>query len=121
METTAKSNLPSKDGDAASKSETKPPDGGAKAQPSSSEPKTATSDAPSAAAGGSAPGTDTSPANEKTETAVAAPEEAATETTDPPREVFIAVMGGTGTGKSTFINQVTGKNLKAGHGLASCM
>lgn len=36
-------------------------------------------------------------------------------------EVFISVIRRTGTGKSTFINQVTGKQLEVGHSLASCM
>jgi ABC-type ATPase with predicted acetyltransferase domain len=38
-----------------------------------------------------------------------------------PQEVFIAVSGQSGTGKTTFINEVTGKGLKVGHSLESCM
>ncbi len=37
------------------------------------------------------------------------------------RQVFIAMMGKTGTGKTTFINQISGQNLQVGHGLQSCM
>jgi GTPase SAR1 family protein len=36
------------------------------------------------------------------------------------REIYIAVMGETGTGKSSFINLVTGQNLKVGHDLSYC-
>lgn len=35
-------------------------------------------------------------------------------------EVFIAVMGKTGTGKTSFINAVTGNNLEVGHSLQAC-
>lgn len=35
-------------------------------------------------------------------------------------EVTIAVMGATGSGKSTFINMVSGSNLAVGEGLKSC-
>jgi ABC-type uncharacterized transport system ATPase component len=35
--------------------------------------------------------------------------------------VFIAVMGMTGSGKSSFINRVSGrKSVSVGHGLDSC-
>ncbi|KAF9869564.1 hypothetical protein CkaCkLH20_12957 [Colletotrichum karsti] len=34
--------------------------------------------------------------------------------------VFILVMGMTGSGKSTFIAQATGKDVTVGHGLSSC-
>ncbi|GKU13647.1 unnamed protein product [Fusarium langsethiae] len=34
-------------------------------------------------------------------------------------DIIIAVMGVTGAGKSTFINQVTGENVEIGHGLTS--
>jgi hypothetical protein len=37
------------------------------------------------------------------------------------KRVYIAVMGQTGTGKSTFINQVTGAKLEVGHTMGSCM
>lgn len=37
------------------------------------------------------------------------------------KRVYIAVMGQTGTGKSTFINQATGANLEVGHTMGSCM
>ncbi|RFN48651.1 hypothetical protein FIE12Z_7117 [Fusarium flagelliforme] len=36
-----------------------------------------------------------------------------------PDDIVIAVMGVTGAGKSTFINQVTGENVEIGHGLTS--
>ncbi|KAG1840188.1 hypothetical protein DFJ58DRAFT_748827 [Suillus subalutaceus] len=39
---------------------------------------------------------------------------------DPNREIRIAVMGATGSGKSTFINKASGSNLPVGHGLDSC-
>jgi len=35
-------------------------------------------------------------------------------------EAIIAVMGGTGCGKSTFINLISGSNLEIGSGLRSC-
>ncbi|KAJ3541511.1 hypothetical protein NMY22_g3858 [Coprinellus aureogranulatus] len=35
-------------------------------------------------------------------------------------KVVIAVMGATGSGKTTFINMVSGSNLTVGQGLASC-
>lgn len=38
----------------------------------------------------------------------------------PPKEVFIAVMGPTGTGKTSFISDATGEALNVGHGLDSC-
>jgi len=38
----------------------------------------------------------------------------------PPPPVLIAVMGKTGTGKTSFINAITEKGLKVGHGLDSC-
>ena len=34
--------------------------------------------------------------------------------------VFIAVMGMTGAGKSSFIKTLTGSDVFVGHGLASC-
>ncbi|EKM58587.1 uncharacterized protein PHACADRAFT_253046 [Phanerochaete carnosa HHB-10118-sp] len=37
-----------------------------------------------------------------------------------PEEVVIAVMGATGSGKSTFINIVSGSHLAVGEGLKSC-
>lgn len=37
-----------------------------------------------------------------------------------PPPVLIAVMGMSGTGKTSFINAVTEKGLKVGHGLDSC-
>ncbi|KAI0080925.1 hypothetical protein K474DRAFT_1768932 [Panus rudis PR-1116 ss-1] len=37
-----------------------------------------------------------------------------------PDPVLIAIMGGTGTGKSSFINLVSGGNLEVGTGLLSC-
>ncbi|KAF5376652.1 hypothetical protein D9615_007813 [Tricholomella constricta] len=37
-----------------------------------------------------------------------------------PEEMMIAVMGPTGTGKSSFINLVSGANLQVGGGLQSC-
>jgi ABC-type transport system involved in cytochrome bd biosynthesis fused ATPase/permease subunit len=52
-------------------------------------------------------------------------EEPVTKPADPPpsapREVLIAIMGQTGTGKTSFVNEVTGKQLKVGHGLECCM
>ena len=38
----------------------------------------------------------------------------------PPPPVLIAVMGKTGTGKTSFINAITGGGLTVGHGLESC-
>ena len=38
----------------------------------------------------------------------------------PPPPVLVAVMGGTGTGKTSFVNAVTGKGLTVGHGLEAC-
>jgi predicted GTPase len=35
-------------------------------------------------------------------------------------EVYIAVMGVTGAGKSSFISTVSGKKVKVGHALQSC-
>ncbi|KAL4253436.1 hypothetical protein AB1N83_012218, partial [Pleurotus pulmonarius] len=35
-------------------------------------------------------------------------------------EVLIAVMGATGTGKTTFINMASGSTLRVGSGLMSC-
>ncbi|OAX30640.1 hypothetical protein K503DRAFT_806951, partial [Rhizopogon vinicolor AM-OR11-026] len=35
-------------------------------------------------------------------------------------EIRIAVMGATGSGKSTFINKASGSSLPVGHGLESC-
>ncbi|KAI0925626.1 hypothetical protein AcV5_008311 [Taiwanofungus camphoratus] len=35
-------------------------------------------------------------------------------------EIAIAIMGATGSGKSTFINLVSGSNLEVGNGLKSC-
>ena len=40
---------------------------------------------------------------------------------DPPQDIYIAVMGQTGTGKTSFIQDATGKMLKIGHDLWSCM
>ena len=40
---------------------------------------------------------------------------------DPPQDIYIAVMGQTGTGKTSFIQDATGKKLKVGHTLRSCM
>ncbi|KAH7312522.1 P-loop containing nucleoside triphosphate hydrolase protein [Stachybotrys elegans] len=37
-----------------------------------------------------------------------------------PTDVFFLVVGRTGSGKSTFISQCTGKNVNIGHGLFSC-
>ena len=34
--------------------------------------------------------------------------------------ILVAVLGPTGTGKSSFINQATGASLGVGHGLESC-
>jgi len=36
------------------------------------------------------------------------------------RSILVAVMGMTGAGKTTFINEVTGANMEIGHGLKSC-
>ncbi|KFY65804.1 hypothetical protein V496_02325 [Pseudogymnoascus sp. VKM F-4515 (FW-2607)] len=36
------------------------------------------------------------------------------------KPIVIAVFGKTGTGKTSFINSVTGRDLKVGHGLTSC-
>jgi flagellar biosynthesis GTPase FlhF len=47
----------------------------------------------------------------------------ATESKPPPYSppnVYIAVMGQTGTGKTTFISDATGMKLKIGHELDSC-
>ena len=38
----------------------------------------------------------------------------------PPPPVLIAVMGKTGTGKTSFVNAITEKGLTVGHGLDSC-
>ena len=38
----------------------------------------------------------------------------------PPPPVLIAVMGKTGTGKTSFVNAITGGGLTIGHGLVSC-
>lgn len=38
----------------------------------------------------------------------------------PRRRVAILIMGGTGTGKSTFIAEVTGQRVQIGHDLVSC-
>lgn len=38
----------------------------------------------------------------------------------PRRRVAILVMGGTGTGKSSFIAEVTGQRVQIGHDLHSC-
>ena len=35
-------------------------------------------------------------------------------------DVYVAVMGITGAGKSTFIETLTGKKINIGHGLFSC-
>jgi len=37
-----------------------------------------------------------------------------------PQPVLIAVMGKTGTGKTSFVNAVTGRGLTVGHGLEAC-
>jgi len=37
-----------------------------------------------------------------------------------PPPVLIAVMGKTGTGKTSFVNAVTGRGLTVGHGLKAC-
>ena len=37
------------------------------------------------------------------------------------QDVYIAVMGVTGAGKSSFISTCTGKPVKIGHDLKSCM
>lgn len=37
-----------------------------------------------------------------------------------PQDVFIAVMGSTGSGKSTLISKLAGDQVQIGHGLASC-
>jgi len=39
---------------------------------------------------------------------------------NPQPPVLIAVMGKTGTGKTSFVNAVTGKGLTVGHGLEAC-
>ncbi|KFX88791.1 hypothetical protein V490_07401 [Pseudogymnoascus sp. VKM F-3557] len=39
---------------------------------------------------------------------------------DKKKPIVIAVFGKTGTGKTSFIKAVTGKDLKVGHGLTSC-
>ncbi|OBT73212.1 hypothetical protein VF21_08693 [Pseudogymnoascus sp. 05NY08] len=39
---------------------------------------------------------------------------------DQKKPIVIAVFGKTGTGKTSFINAVTGRDLKVGHGLTSC-
>ncbi|KFZ02161.1 hypothetical protein V500_00399 [Pseudogymnoascus sp. VKM F-4518 (FW-2643)] len=36
------------------------------------------------------------------------------------KPIVVAVFGKTGTGKTSFINSVTGRDLKVGHGLTSC-
>ena len=36
------------------------------------------------------------------------------------QDVYVAVMGVTGAGKSTFIEKLTGKEVNIGHGLFSC-
>ena len=38
----------------------------------------------------------------------------------PSNDIVIAVFGQTGTGKSSFISKLTGKDLQIGHGLQSC-
>ncbi|KAF9466213.1 P-loop containing nucleoside triphosphate hydrolase protein [Collybia nuda] len=38
----------------------------------------------------------------------------------PSNAINIAIMGPSGTGKSTFVNLVSGAQLKVGHGLSSC-
>lgn len=38
----------------------------------------------------------------------------------PSDAIFIAVMGVTGAGKSTFVSQCTGKAVDVGHDLLSC-
>jgi len=38
----------------------------------------------------------------------------------PPPPVLIAVMGKTGTGKTSFVNAITGKGLTVGHSLEAC-
>ena len=43
-----------------------------------------------------------------------------TNSTAPSNNIFIAVFGSTGTGKSSFISKLTGKDVKIGHGLQSC-
>ena len=40
---------------------------------------------------------------------------------DPPQDIYIAIMGRTGTGKTSFIQDATGKKLKVGHNLRSCV
>ncbi|KAG2074216.1 hypothetical protein BDR04DRAFT_1115750 [Suillus decipiens] len=37
-----------------------------------------------------------------------------------PKTIYVAVMGATGSGKTTFINIATGSNLRVGMGLESC-
>lgn len=39
----------------------------------------------------------------------------------PHRPAMIAVMGPTGTGKSTFISKLAGRDMNIGHSLSSCM
>lgn len=38
----------------------------------------------------------------------------------PKPDVMIAVMGKTGTGKTSFINAITGGSMEIGHGLRAC-
>lgn len=38
----------------------------------------------------------------------------------PGRPMAIAIMGPTGTGKSTFISKLAGREMKIGHSLSSC-
>lgn len=40
--------------------------------------------------------------------------------TDRPSDVFIAVMGVTGSGKSSFVSMCSGKRVKIGHSLEAC-
>jgi ABC-type hemin transport system ATPase subunit len=37
-----------------------------------------------------------------------------------PSDIIIPVMGATGAGKSTFIQNATGQHVEVGHGLESC-
>jgi hypothetical protein len=69
-------------------------------------------------------------ANEEAEVVSSAPNSAPnkpiTQVNDAPPytavgEAFIAVMGQTGTGKSSFINHATGSHLQVGHTLEACM
>jgi signal recognition particle receptor subunit beta len=39
----------------------------------------------------------------------------------PNDEILIAIFGMTGTGKTTFIEKVSGQKLKIGHNLRSCL